>query len=136
MSALVSPRGRAAGAREDSAALAARLLEPIRELPSTTDLLADALRAKPLCPIPVSQFVLDSLSATGRPELTAAFTLSDDSCALIANAFTYNMSPTLGKVSSLHRCATAVQACSLQACLVAATSCSSCLASTASLQNP
>ena len=86
------------------------------------------------CPIPVSQFILDALSATGRPELRAAFMLPDDSCALIANAFTYNMSTTMGKVSSLHCCSTPLQACSLHPCLAAQMGCNLCLSAFASLQ--
>ena len=84
--------------------LAARLLEPIRELPRTRDLLAAALRAKPLCKIPVEQFVLDSLSATGHSELQDAFTLRDHSCGIIATAFSYIMWTAMDQVSSLHCC--------------------------------
>ena len=87
-----------------SALLAAKLLEPIRELPSTGELLADALRAEPLCGIPVDQFVLDSLGATGRADLRAAFTLRDHSCGIIASAFDSVMWTAMDPVSSLHCC--------------------------------
>ena len=85
--------------------LAAQMLEPIKELPSTPELLADALRARPLCKIPVDQFVLDLLSATGRPELQAAFTLRDQSCAIIAAAFSSVVWTFPSHVSSLQCCA-------------------------------
>ena len=104
--ALLSHQWHAAGARvEDvSALLAAKLLEPIRKLPSTCELLADALRAKPLCGIPVDQFVLDSLGATGHADLRAAFTLRDHSCGIIASAFDSIMWKAMDPVSSLHCC--------------------------------
>ena len=103
---LWSHQWHAAGAPEEdaSAALAERLLQPIRELPSTDQLLADALCAKPLCRIPVDQAILDSLSATGRPDLKAMFTLRDHSCDIIATAFSYVMRTSFGAVSSLHCC--------------------------------
>ena len=87
-----------------SAARAEQLLEPIWELPSTTQLLADALCAKPLCRVPDDQAILDSLTATGRPALKAVFTLRDHSCDIIATAFSYVMGTSLGTVSSLHCC--------------------------------
>ena len=90
--------------KDVSAKLAAKLLKPIRELPSTRELLADALRAKPLCGVPVEQFVLDSLGATGRADLEAAFTLRDPSCGIIATGFTAVMWTALDLVSSLHCC--------------------------------
>ena len=67
--------------------LAARMLEPIKELPSTPELLADALRAKPLCRIPVDESVLDSPSATRLADLQSAFTLRDQSCGILAAGF-------------------------------------------------
>ena len=91
-----------------SAARAEDLLEPILKLPSTTDLLDAALRAKPLCTIPVDQAILDSLTASGRPDLKAAFTLRDHSCDIIAMAFSYVLGTSLGAVSSLHCCMEAI----------------------------
>ena len=94
---------------EDASATRAEdLLEPIWKLPSTTDLLADALCANPLCRIPVDPDILDSLSATGRPELKAAFMLRDPSCNIIATAFSYVMGTSLGPVSTLHCCIEAI----------------------------
>ena len=84
--------------------LAAQMLEPIRELPRTRNLLADALRAKPLCKIPVDQFVLDSLSATGHSEFRDAFTPRDPSCGIIATGFTSVMWKAMDPVSTLHCC--------------------------------
>ena len=102
-----------------SAARAEDLLDPIWKLPSTTDLLADALCAKPLCRIPVDQDILDSLSASGRPELKAAFMLRDHSCNIIATAFSYVMGTSLGPVSTSHCCIEAISSCCLQPCLTA-----------------
>ena len=103
--ALLSHQWCAAGGHvgDVSAMLATRMLEPIRELPRTRGLLAAALHAKPLCKIPVEQFVLDSLSATGHSEFRDAFTLSDHSCGIIAMGFSYIMWTAMDPVS-LHCC--------------------------------
>ena len=90
--------------KDVSGALATQMLQPIKELPSTPELLTEALRAKPLCRIPVDQFVLDSLSATGHSDLQDAFTLRDHSCGIIAVGFSAAMWTTMGPVSSLHCC--------------------------------
>lgn len=89
---------------DTSAALAARMLEPINKLPSAPELLADALRAMPLCRIPVDQFVLKSLSATGHSDLQAAFTLRDQSCGIIATGFSSVMWTALIQVGTLQCC--------------------------------
>ncbi len=90
--------------KDVSTKLAAKMLKPIRKLPSTPELLADALRAQPLCKIPVEQFVLDSLSARGCADFQDAFTLGDHSCGIIAMGFSSVMWTALGPVSSLHGC--------------------------------
>ena len=90
--------------KDVSAKLAAKMLKPIRELPSTPELLADALRAQPLCKIPVDQFVLDSLSARGRADFQDEFTLRDHSCGVIATGFSSVMWTAMDPVSSLRCC--------------------------------
>ena len=95
------------------------MLEPIKKLPSTPELLAAALRAKPLCRFPVEQCVLDLLSATGHAELQDAFTLRDQSCGSIAAGLSSVMWTSLSQVSSLQFCTGATRVCSLHPCLAA-----------------
>ncbi len=119
--ALLSHQWRAAGApvKDVSAALAAQMLKPIKVLPSTPELLTEALRAQPLCKIPVDQFVLDSLNASGRAQFQDAFTLRDLSCGIIAASFTSIMWKNMDQVSSLRCCTGDIRVCSLHPCLAA-----------------